>query len=181
MRFPVKFALALTTLVLFGSENSVFAMPFKANPSSFSAYLNSLNWNNGASTRFYNLYNCRDTSYIISNYDSPRVKKAQEQIEAWGGSVVGGGFFHTSSSGLSSFGGLSSVDSENKEYRKSQAQKWGELANKYAEEDGRKISKYECNGYATLSDPRGVKVCKAALTYDSKSTAWYSLTECVWK
>ena len=142
---------------------SSWALPFRANPSSFASYANSLQWE-GTSARFSNLYNCNHNKYRTSNTDSERAKYAREQSDDWYRLALG------------------ERDVEKRREAYAQKTKWLELWSKYSEEDGTAHESYNCNGYVTLQDPKGTRTCDATLAWSSDSRqVVYRANQCRWR
>lgn len=165
-----------------------WALPFKSSPQSFQQYANTIKWNGGASLYFENFYSCSKGAYQVANESSPRLADARRNLQGWENILAN---MHLSDGGTGakpdcwrsqgSNCGRPADEQQRVENAWINRDAWEKLVQQYAAEYKVSIETYSCQGYVTISDPRGRKVCESTVNYDGQNGVSYTGRSCVWR
>ena len=161
-------------------EKPAWALPFGSSPQSFQQYVNSIKWRGGANLYFENLYSCSKNVYSVSNENSPRIVNAISNYNGWNETL------RNMELPWGGTGDNPAINFDRVEYKplkdaRKNRDAWWKLVEQYRTEDTLTYETYSCQGYVTISDPRGRKVCECTVGYDGQKGASYTGRSCVWR
>ena len=142
------------------------ALPFQSSPQGFEGYLNQIKWGEGKRVRFSNLRSCEYEKYAISNYMDPRIEQSMSKARE-----------------ILRYRNSKQFTPEEKQYLSEQYDYYNvTLPTLYTKETQRTVEKYNCMGYAAITDPRGTAVCEVRANYYGASKSIdYQPFNCRWR